>query len=165
MLTRHLTRTFCTLAALALVGAPARLIGEDTRKVPSGADPRLLSAVAKANREFEVAVTKGDTAAIAAPYAADAAFVSPDGTATKGRAAIEQLYRDRFAKSGSWLESKIESEELMLGDDLAYEWGRGSAMRLEKGERVTSWARFLTIWQRQADGDWKIFRNVVLPGQ
>jgi len=165
MLTRHLTRTFCTLAALALAGAPARLIGEGTRKVPSGADPRLLSAVAKANSDFEVAVTKGDTATIVAPYTLDAVFVSPDGTATKGRAAIEQLYRDRFAKSGPWLESKIESEELMLGGDLAYEWGRGSSSRLEDGKRVTSLARFLTIWQRQTDGAWKIYRNVVLPGQ
>jgi len=165
MMERRLTKKLCTLAALALAGASARLAAEGTRKVPAGADPPLLSAIAKANSEFEVAVTKGDTAAIAAPYTSDAVFVSPDGTATKGRAAIEQLYRDRFAKSGPWLESKIESEELMLGDDLAYERGRGTSTRLVKGERVTDRARFLTIWQRQPGGDWKILRNVVLLGQ
>jgi len=34
-----------------------------------------------------------------------------------------------------------------------------------EGKRVTDWARFLTIWQRQRDGAWKIFRNVVLPAR
>jgi len=133
--------------------------------IPAGADPRLLSAIKKANTDFEVAMTKADTATIAEPYTPDAVFVSPDGTATNGRARIEQLYRDRFAKSGPAVEARIESEELMLGGNLAYERGRGELTRLENGKRVSDWARFLTIWQRQADGDWKIFRNVVLPAQ
>ncbi len=44
-------------------------------------------------------------------------------------------------------------------------YGRGSITRLVEGKRVTDWARFLTIWQRQRDGAWKIFRNVVLPAR
>ncbi len=110
-------------------------------------------------------MTKADTATIAAPYTQDAVFVSPDGAATKGRIQIEQLYRDRFARLGPALESKIESQQLMLDGDFAYERGRGAVTRVEKGRRTTSWARFLTVWQRQPDGDWKIFRNVVLPAQ
>ena len=130
---------------------------------PPGTDPRLLAAIRKANGEFEVAMTKGDVAAIVAPYTADAVFVGADGTATKGRDRIEQLYRDRFAKSGPAQETHIESEELMVDGDVAYERGKGSITLLVKGERVTSRARFLTVWQRQQDGDWKILRNIVLP--
>ncbi len=110
-------------------------------------------------------MTKSDAATIAEPYVADAVFVSPDGTATRGRAAIEQLYRDRFAKSGPALQTKIVSEELMLDGDFAYERGRGSITRRVREERVTDWARFLTVWQRQPDGAWKIFRNIVLPAR
>jgi uncharacterized protein (TIGR02246 family) len=133
--------------------------------LPANADPRLLAAVKKANGDFEIAMTKSDTATIAVPYMADAVFVSPDGTATRGRAAIEQLYRDRFAKTGSALETKIVSEELMLDGDFAYERGRGSITRRAGEERVTDRARFLTVWQRQPDGAWKIFRNIVLPAR
>jgi uncharacterized protein (TIGR02246 family) len=156
---------FCAAGALAFAGLTTIIASEVPRVVPAGADPRLLAAVKKANSDFEIAMTKSDTATIAEPYTADAVFVSPDGTATRGRAAIEQLYRDRFAKSGPALETKIVSEELMLDGDLAYERGRGSITRRVREERVTDWARFLTVWQRQAEGGWKIFRNVVLPAR
>ncbi len=153
------------LAAFALMGTASGQASERPRVVPAGADARLLSAIEKANTEFEAAMTKSDTATIAAPYMADAVFVTADGTATKGRTAIEELYRDRFARSGPALETKIESQQLMLDDDVAYERGRGSITRLVNGQRITDRARFLTVWQRQPDGSWKISRNIVLPGR
>lgn len=155
----------CLLGALALFGAGPGSAPERPRVVPAGADPRLLSAIERANTEFEIAMTQSDKAAIAAPYTADAVFVTPDGAATKGRAAIEGLYRDRFARSGPALETSIESRELMLDDDVAYERGSGLITRLVNGRRVTDRSRFLTVWQRQSDGAWKIFRNIVLPAR
>src|SRR5215470_13662216 len=99
------------LGAVAFAVAAAAPAWESA---PAGADPRLLSAIKKANSEFEIAMTKSDVATIVAPYTEDAVFVTPDGTSIKGRAAIEQLYRDRFAKSGPALETKIESQQLMV---------------------------------------------------
>lgn len=165
MMKKHLTSRLFALAALAFAGSTTLLSSEGPRIVPKGADPRLLAAIKKANSEFEVAMTKADTTSIAAPYTPTAVFVSIDGTPTRGRAQIEQLYRDRFAKSGPALESRIESQQVVLGGDFAYELGHGAITRREKGEKVTDWARFLTVWQRQPDGDWKIFRNIVLPGR
>src|SRR5436190_22684888 len=109
--------------ALAFAASMAIIASQGPRALPAGADARLLAAIKKANGDFEVAMTKSDAATIAEPYAADAVFMSPDGTATRGRAAIEQLYRDRFAKSGAALETKIVSEELMLDGDFAFERG------------------------------------------
>src|SRR5262249_37103370 len=151
------------LAALALAASGANLAAEGPRIVPAGGHRRRLAAIRKANGEFEVAMTKSDTAAIAAPYEADAVFVGIDGTATKGRAQIEQLYRDRFAKSGPALETRIESEQVMLAGEFAYESGRGIIKLKGKEASVPTWARFLTVWRRQPDGDWKISRNIVLP--
>jgi len=156
--------TVCAAALLALVGSLASA-SEPPKKVSAGADPRLLSALTKANSDFEVAMTKANTAAIAEPYTTDAVFVTADGAVTKGRIQIEQLYRDRFAKSGPALEARIVSEEVMLDGDFAYERGGGSITRMVKGERVTDGGRFLTVWRRQPDGDWKIFRNIVLPAR
>jgi ketosteroid isomerase-like protein len=164
-MTKRALLGLCAAGALAFAGSMAIIASQGPRALPAGADPRLLAAVKKANSDFETAMTKSDSATIAEPYMADAVFVSPDGTATRGRAAIEQLYRDRFAKSGPALETKIVSEELMLDGDFAYERGRGSITRLVREERVTGWARFLTVWQRQPGGGWMIFRNVVLPAR
>jgi len=45
----------------------------------------------------------------------------------------------------------------MLDGDFAYERGRSSITRRVREDRVTDWARFLTIWERQPDGGWMIF--------
>jgi len=162
MMKKRFASAVCALAALALMASSPKP-PETPRLVPPGTDPHLVSAITKAGADFDVAMTKGDVAAIVAPYTQDAVFVSIDGTVFSGRAQIEQLYRDRFAKSGPVLESKIESEEVMLDSDLAYERGRGAFTRLIDGKKTTDWARFLTIWQRQSEGDWKILSNIVLP--
>lgn len=150
-------------ALLFLAVSSLALASEGPRIVPAGTDPKLVAAIRKANSEFEVAMAKADTAAIVAPYAMDAVFVGIDGTAFQGRARIEQLYRDRFAKSGPALETKIESEQILLAGEFAYESGRGTIKVRGKEGETTSRARFLTVWQRQAGGGWMIYRNVVLP--
>jgi uncharacterized protein (TIGR02246 family) len=145
--------------------ASAQKPPESPRVVPAGTDPRLISAITKAGSDFEVAMTKEDVAPIVEPYTPDAVFVTIDGTVFRGLAEIKQLYRNRFAKGPPVLESKIESEEVMVDGDLAYERGRGAFTRVVDGKRVSDWARFLTIWQRQSDGEWKILRNIVLPAR
>ena len=157
------TLAFGIAAAASILGAFA--LPAPTPAPPAGADRRLLASIAKANRDFEAAMTRADVPSIVAPYAADALFVTSDGTVAKGRDRIEQLYRDRFAKSGPALETRIESEQLMIDGDLAYERGRGTITRRVDGNPVTDTARFLTVWQRQPDGDWKISRNLVFPAR
>jgi ketosteroid isomerase-like protein len=41
-----------------------------------------------------------------------------------------------------------------------YEWGRSEAT-FAGGQKVAH--RYLTVWQRQAGGKWKIFRNMPMP--
>jgi len=73
------------------------------------------------------------------------------------------MYRDRFARSGLARSTKITSKKLVVDGDLAYESGYGEIGLLKDGKLSTNGGRFLTVWQRQADGDWKILRNIVLP--
>ena len=164
MMKKCFAMAVCLVAALILAGASGKP-PETPRIVPAGTDPGLISAITKAGSDFDVAMTKADVAPIVEPYTQDAVFVSIDGTVFRGLAEIRQLYRDRFAKGPPVLESKIESEEVMVDGDLAYERGRGAFTRLVDGKRREDWARFLTIWQRQPTGDWKILRNIVLPAR
>jgi uncharacterized protein (TIGR02246 family) len=128
---------------------------------PSG-DTKLDSAIQKANSEFLTAVKTGDAVTIAAPYADNAVFVLPDGTCIQGRAGIEKMYRTRFEQSGPPNSTKLDSKNVMLDGDVAYESGNAEVTVMKEDKPVTRTSRYLTIWQRAADGEWKIVRNIVL---
>ena len=144
----------CTVVFVTLV--PAKLFAHHS------GDPKLDRAVEKANSEFIVAMKTGDAATIAAPYTEDASFITIDGACVQGRTEIEKMYRDRFARSGVARSVKINSKKLVVDNDLAYESGYGEVGLLKDGKLSISGGRFLTVWQRQTNGDWKILRNVVL---
>jgi uncharacterized protein (TIGR02246 family) len=157
MKSRSRRAAFRIAAATLLVLAAA-----DAVAVPSG-DPNLDRAIAKANSDYVDAMKTGDAAAIAAPYTDDAVFVGIDGACTRGRAEIEKMYRARFERSGLAKSTRIDSRRLVVDGNLAYESGYGEIGRLREGRLVVDGGRFLTVWQRQPDGEWKILRNIVLP--
>jgi uncharacterized protein (TIGR02246 family) len=142
-------------AAGAAAGAAAAVAGSP--------DADLRDAVRKANTEWAEAMKTGDAAVIAAPYTDGAVFVLTDGKCLQGRADIEQLYRDGFQKGGLASATKIETKSLVRDGDLAYESGYAEVGVVRQGKPVTRGSRYLTVWQAQADGAWKILRNVVLP--
>ena len=134
---------------------------EPVSEIPDAAPAR--SGGAEPTISSVVAMKTGDAATIAAPYTDDASFITIDGTCIQGRTEIEKMYRDRFARSGLARSTKINSKKLIVDDDLAYESGYGEIGLLKDGKLSINGGRFLTVWQRQANGDWKILRNVVLP--
>ena len=154
---RSLRFALCIATAVLLAAVPAEL-----RAHHSG-DPKLDRAVEKANSEFIVAIKTGDAATIAAPYLENASFIMIDGASVQGRTEIEKMYRDRFARFGLARSAKINSKSLVVDNDLAYESGYGEIGMLKDDKLSIKGGRFLTVWQRQTNGDWKIMRNVVLP--
>ena len=154
---RDLRFTYCITVAVLLTLLPTELLAHHS------GDPKLDRAIEKANSEFIVAMKTGDAATIAAPYTENASFITIDGACIQGRTQIEKMYRDRFARIGQVSSTKISSKKLVVDGDLAYESGYGEIGLLKDGKLSINGGRFLTVWQRQANGDWKILRNVVLP--
>ena len=154
---RNLRFTLCIAAAVFLTLVPTELLAHHS------GDTKLDRAIEKANSEFIVAMKTGDAATIAAPYTENASFITIDGACIQGRSEIEKMYRDRFARFGLAHSTKINSKKLVVDGDLAYESGYGEIGLLKDGKLSINGGRFLTVWQRQANGDWKILRNVVLP--
>jgi uncharacterized protein (TIGR02246 family) len=129
----------------------------------AGEPDALHGAVQKANAEWAEAMKTGDATVIAAPYTDDAVFVLADGKVVQGRTNIEAMYRDGFQKGGLASATKIESKQLVRDGDFAYESGDADVSVVRQGKTVTRGGRYLTVWQAQADGAWKIVRNLVLP--
>jgi uncharacterized protein (TIGR02246 family) len=130
---------------------------------PASGDARLDLAIAAANSEWGPAMQAGEIDPIVRAYLDDGAFVAVDGSSIRGKAAIADFYRERFRKNGFALGTKIAPRRVVVDGNLAYEWGYGEVTIKKDGKPVTNGGPYLTVWQKQVDGDWKILRNVVLP--
>lgn len=112
------------------------------------------------NQAWVDGMKQAAAAVIAATYTEKAAECAPTGECTSGRAAIERRLNDRFTKNGRALSASVTSIGAVQQGGFVYEWGRAEAA-FGNGQTVAS--RYLTAWQRQPDGSWKIFRNMALP--
>ncbi len=111
-----------------------------------------------------VAMRTGDSAKIAEPYEDQAVFVTLDGSASRGRAQIEAMTKERFARAGTVVSTTIEPHHIVRNGDLAVEMGAAEIHRQgANGALVVTGGGYLTVWRRQPDGGWKIHRNLVLP--
>ena len=140
---------------LAFEQAPVRSPG-----IPTSA----RQAIAAANAEWLPAMQRQDAAAIAAVYADDGVFVAVSGEAVRGRAAVEQFMRDRFASSGRVVGGNIVQDGLTRAGALIYEWGHADLQLSRNGQTPTaSSGRYLTVWAADSQGRWRIIRNLSLP--
>jgi uncharacterized protein (TIGR02246 family) len=137
------------------------LSGAPQQGAPVPADAH--AAIAAANAAWVPALKKGDAAAVAAPYADDALFVTAQGFVVKGRDGVGQLMRSRFTQMGAVISGSIVQDGLTVQGDLVYEWGHASLESTKDGARQHSGGRYLTVWQKTAAGKWQIIRNLSLP--
>ncbi len=153
---RALIRTGAALvaAALALPAAAAD---------PPGISPAAAAAISEANAQWLPAMKRGDVAAIVAPYADDALFVTTKGETIRGRAAIADLYRQRLAAIAGVVDGDLVSDGRVAATaELVYEWGHAVLVQAHKdGSHSRGGGPYLTVWQRDGAGHWHIIRNVV----
>jgi ketosteroid isomerase-like protein len=141
-------------AALALAAALAQ---PDCEALKASARPTIEHA----NGDWVRAMRAGDSDAIAAAYADDGLFVTPDGAVVAGRAAVRDLYAAGAKDASGIAGGGIESEGLACGAaGLLYEWGRGwLKLRRPDGRDAQRGGAYLTVWKR-VGGEWKIVRNL-----
>lgn len=149
-----------TIAAVALAAGAVGIAAADRDEVP----PAVKQTIAKANNDWLTAMKAQDAAGVAAPYADDAVFVLPTGDSVQGRAAIERMSRERFARTGRVVDGTIGDDGLTRTGQYVYEWGHAN-LRVAAGEgrTVASGGHFLTVWAADANGRWRIIRNLSLP--
>lgn len=123
-------------------------------------EPAARKGIDGGNQAWIDGVKAGEAAPIAATYADNALDCGPGGECVRGRAAIEQHIKAMFAKRGRAQTAKVSSAGAVEQGDYVYEWGQAEAS-FASGNKLVD--RYLTVWHREADGGWKIFRNLVIP--
>lgn len=124
------------------------------------ASDAALRDIHEGNQAWVNGMKSGDAAKIAATYAADALDCGATGECLKGRAAIESATKARTAKMGRAASASVMSLGSVQRGNFVYEWGSATA-GFANGKKIEG--SYLTVWQKQKDGSWKIFRNMALP--
>jgi uncharacterized protein (TIGR02246 family) len=127
-------------------------------------DAKARTSIAKANADWIDAMKRQDVAAIVEPYDSDAIFVTATGESVRGRSAIEQLMRERFAKTGRATAGRIVQDGITAAGTMIYEWGHADLEVAQEGRPAApTKGRYLTVWRKDAAGRWRIARNLSLP--
>lgn len=150
-------RPFAVLPILfALAAAPAHA---------ASSEQELASArpvIEAANADWIPAMQAHDAARIASAYAEDGLFILPDGKVIAGRAAVEALTQKRFTPGFKVLSGGLTQDGLTYADGVIIEWGHGGLTSTDaSGQTRTSSGPYLTVWKRDAAGQWRIIRNLV----
>ena len=128
---------------------------------PAAADPASArAAIEKANAAFADAMRRGDAAAAASLYAADAIVMMPNAPAMRGTAAIT-------AGLGAMMKDMTitvfvpKTDNVIVAGDLAIETGSMQmTMKPKTGPEMKDAGKYLTVWKHQADGSWKVIRDI-----
>jgi uncharacterized protein (TIGR02246 family) len=120
----------------------------------------LRSAIENTNPRFLDAFKRGDKAAMLAYYTEDAVVMMPNQPASRGRAAIDQSYTE-FLSQMSYKDGGVRTQDVMVSGDLAVETGTYTwTLTMKSGGEISDNGKYVTVWKRQADGSWKIARDI-----
>src|SRR5262245_50455826 len=132
----------------------------DTAAILASARPEIDAA----NAAWLPGMQRRDAGAIAAAYADSGLFIAGDGTVTHGRAAVARMYAGRFPRLRTIRAGAVVQDGMtVLGPTRIVAWGHGwleLAPERDGGPPGRSGGTYLTVWQREADGHWRIVRNL-----
>jgi uncharacterized protein (TIGR02246 family) len=144
---------FCSCFVLLLFASACSQEPADTRSADEATIRNLDAQWSKAAeaRNLDAAVSY---------YSDDATMFPPNAPMTSGKAAIRALWESMLAPGMSltWQATKVE---VARSSDLAYIMGTyHMMMKGPKGEPIMDMGKFVEVWKKQADGNWKTVADI-----
>ena len=137
----------CALLALASACQPAE--APDTRS----ADEATLR---KLDDEWSKAAGARDVAKTVSYYSDDALLLPPNSPALSTKDAIQGMWKAMFSApgfAGGWTPTRVD---VARSGDLAYVTGTYAISENDaSGKPQTDNGKYLEVWKKQADGNWK----------
>lgn len=123
-------------------------------------DVSARASVDAGNQAWIDGVKTEDVKDIIATYAEDAVDCGSAGECVRGRLQIERQMTTQLASLGRARSAAVKTWGSTEQGNFIYEWGQAEAT-FDSGKKLVE--KYLTAWQMQPDGTWKIFRNMVIP--
>jgi ketosteroid isomerase-like protein len=121
----------------------------------SADDKAGREALLKADRDFAAAAQAHGVEAWVEAWAANG--VHPDGPGLAvGKDGIRKQMAPQYASPGFNLEWVVSKAEISKGGNVGTTWGRFKATRMKDGKKVVSTGDYVTVWEKQDDGSWKV---------
>jgi ketosteroid isomerase-like protein len=125
-------------------------------------DPDARRQIDAGNQQWVDAMKDGNVALLVPGNTGDSVDCSPEGNCIRGQSALEQHMKEEMEKLGKASSANVVSMGSVQQGRYVYEWGEAKAS-FPNGKSILD--RYLTVWQKQADGTWKVFRNLVIPNR
>jgi uncharacterized protein (TIGR02246 family) len=149
----HPSRAHLAAAAIWLAALPAHALAQPRASTDAAA------AIAAADRDFNEAVARRDRQKFLSFIAEDAVFV---GTGPmRGPDAILKGWDPFFQADGPTLTWAPDKSEVLVGGDVGYTVGSWVRRSKDASGRTTeARGQYVTTWQKQKDGQWKIVFDI-----
>jgi len=119
-------------------------------------------ALGEANTRFSESFKRGDAAALASTYTSDAVVMLSNAPSWDGAEAIRQGF-SAFLTNISVPNFKLTTTDILIDAGHAIERGTYEMTMHPKAAGaadVTDKGKYITVWERQPDGSWKISRDM-----
>jgi uncharacterized protein (TIGR02246 family) len=143
-----------TLAACAQPAPPAPTPAPDTRAADE-------AAIRAAVEQWSAAAQAKDAEKFASFYADDAVLMLEDSPDFRGKAAIGEAVAGMMQDPNFALSFNVDTVGVARSGDVAWESGTYTmTMSDAKKKPATEQGSYLVVWHKQADGSWKVVRDV-----
>ena len=115
------------------------------------------AAIRAADAAWSKAAGEKDLPGTVSYYADGAVLMVAGSPLTSGKDAIQKAFMEMMANPGFALSFAPTKVEVSKAGDLAYEIGDYSiTFSDKKGKPLTTKAKYVVVWGKQADGSWKV---------
>ncbi|MEM1056610.1 MAG: DUF4440 domain-containing protein [Bacteroidota bacterium] len=130
----------------------------DGIRIVAGDEADVTAILAQA-RAFSVAYVAGDTDTVLSIYAEDGIAAPGGRDFIRGREALRGYWQVR--PGVTIREHRLLPEELWIDGDLAYDWGYYEGVSQREGAEPSAFrGKYLVVWQRDADGVWRMANDM-----
>jgi uncharacterized protein (TIGR02246 family) len=153
-------RSHSRVAALAFVGCLSipGCAAQQSQGAARGQEG-VRAEIERGTAQFTEAFNRGDIAAVAAMYDTGAVVLAPNAPVMRGRQNIETLWNGARQQGFRTLNLTVNSVE-SIGNH-AIELGSYTLVIQPAGQaEVIDRGKYMVVWRRQADGSWKLYRDM-----
>jgi len=113
-------------------------------------------ALLKADRDFVTASQARGIEAWVENFAENGVHPDDATGVVVGKDGIRKQMGPEYAKPGFKLEWSPSRAEISGGGNVGTTWGRYKVTRVKDGKKVVRTGEYVTVWQKEKDGSWKI---------
>lgn len=160
---RNVARLCAALSVLVAACAPKETAVTDSAATvaPPVVDVAAVrQTIEQTNAKMIDALQRGDTTAMLANYDNDAIVMISGNPAWRGRSEIATQGAGLFS-AVKFSDVKFTPSTVDVAGDFAIETGAYEMTTTEAGKKpVPDKGKYVTVWKKQADGSWKVYRDI-----